>query len=413
MALSFALSLVGCTTPTPPPEPVTIRFGYLALLTGGGTEEYYELAADEFGEEHSHVTFDIRAWSPFEPCDVVVAPEFFIQNWREEEYVRSLDGLIERDVSFDLADFHPEVVDVFTHDGEVWGIPFGTDVLVMYYNRDLFDAYAVPYPQAGWTWDDFLDRALALRDESAGIYGYAPWRDETAGAPGDYAPWRITPRNKYVDAALFFYQHGGRLVDDLQDPTRAVFDEPLNVEALEWYADLIHRHDVAPSPDQTRSDLADGLQDPFIGVISGKVGMWGSLFSDQGTDVPWSFEWGMVPLPHDAQMATLAWSWGYAITSEAMDPNTCWEWVAFLSERMPQRTVPGRIALAESKEFERRAFSEVARAALESTLLVPVEALWAWDDGRTMMTFEAVMRKIDDGSMTAQEALGAAQEMAE
>ena len=43
-------------------------------------------------------------------------------------------------------------------------LPQNLSSLVVYYNRDLFDAAGVPYPEAGWTWDDFLAAAKALDD---------------------------------------------------------------------------------------------------------------------------------------------------------------------------------------------------------------------------------------------------------
>jgi hypothetical protein len=55
-----------------------------------------------------------------------------------------------------------------------------------------------------------------------------------------------------ADAAHFVYQHGGRLCDDLQAPTYATYDDPLTIEALEWYAALFQEHNVAPTPEQVQ-----------------------------------------------------------------------------------------------------------------------------------------------------------------
>jgi len=64
----------------------------------------------------------------------------------------------------------------------VWAIPAGVDMLVMFYNQDLFDQYDVPYPEVGWTWGDFLDTALlaAALPLSPGLL----WKVQCCPPPG-------------------------------------------------------------------------------------------------------------------------------------------------------------------------------------------------------------------------------------
>lgn len=47
-------------------------------------------------------------------------------------------------------------------DGDYYAIPYGTNVMMVWYNKNLFDAAGVPYPQEGWTWEDFRQTAIAL-----------------------------------------------------------------------------------------------------------------------------------------------------------------------------------------------------------------------------------------------------------
>jgi len=56
-------------------------------------------------------------------------------------------------------------------EGQLWGIPAGVDLWVMYYNKDLFDRYGIPYPEPKWTWDDFVDTILSVRHVGEGIFG--------------------------------------------------------------------------------------------------------------------------------------------------------------------------------------------------------------------------------------------------
>ena len=91
----------------------------------------------------------------------------------EDGSIIPLDPFTEQNSAVDMDDFYPEALELFTDEGKVWAIPAGLDTLVMYYNQDLFDQYNVPYPEIGWTWDDFLQTSLSLRDPNAGVFGYA------------------------------------------------------------------------------------------------------------------------------------------------------------------------------------------------------------------------------------------------
>jgi multiple sugar transport system substrate-binding protein len=165
----------------------------------------------------------------------------------------------------------------------------------------MFDQYGVPYPEAGWTWDDFLDAAVALRDSKAGIYGF--------GANPDN--W---------DYVGVIYPQGGQLFDDLQEPTRTMFDDPENIAAMEWYVDLSEKHNVAPTREQVQTEFRGFVYD---GITRGKVGMMiGGLSWRQEYNSDWGFELGMVPLPREEGTPTLGW-WeeGLFISSEAQNPD--------------------------------------------------------------------------------------------
>lgn len=401
------LSQAGCGKAMPPLEPVTIRFGHWHF-----DKEYYEALAEKFSQAYPHVTveltptrFNLGGRSPRmtpSEVDVIVGTTSDLTHMREQGKIISLNPLIQQDDSFDLSDLYPGAVELFANGGEIWAVPVSLDPVVMYYNQDLFDERGVPYPEPGWTWDDFLDRALAIRDPGAGVFGYIH-------LPPDH-----------VDAAFFVYQHGGKLFDNLQNPTRTTFDDPMTIEALEWYARLFHDHDVAPTTEQAWEDFQGGGQAEYVvtrGVYPGRVGMWMGigLFWEavQSFLGEFPYHWGMAPLPRDVQSATDVYAVGYAISSEAQHLDVCWQWIVFLSQQMPPRPTPARRSLAESDAYEQRfggGVAAVTRASLEDVLFVPcadpeLEVAWG-------VFARAIGQMVDEG-LTPQEAMDWAQREAE
>ena len=57
--LRLAFFLSACATPTPPPEPATVRFAYIEVL-GQLQAGYYEPLLDEFAERYPYITVDLQ-----------------------------------------------------------------------------------------------------------------------------------------------------------------------------------------------------------------------------------------------------------------------------------------------------------------------------------------------------------------
>ncbi len=390
-----ALPLAACRA-APAPAPATITFAYLEQDT-----PYYQELARTFSLDHPSIAINLLPRPAgrlgelsFNDVDVM-AGSLWLGRLIEEDDILSLSPWIEGNPGFALDDYYPGLLDLYTREGKLWAVPTGADLLVLYYNRDLCDRAGAPYPRAGWTWDDFLAAALILRDEQAGVYGYAA----------------VSPP---LEALLFAYQHGGRILDDWQRPSRPTLDDPRTVEALDWYAGLVQRHGVAPSPEEMEQAFGPGDEYALAaGIVAGRVAMWAGPYAQRGGldwRQPWAFKWGMAPLPQDERPATWGSTEGLAISATAEDPEACWQWVQFLSRQAPSRLAPARRSVAESDAFARLAGSEAAEAArtsLEHALLVPPDAFASFEEvGQLwMQAVDETMR----GEATAREALTRAQ----
>ena len=387
----IALASAGCVQITPTPEPATVAFACEAR-----DDSYYGPLIEAFEKEHRHITIECvrpQRYS-FAGLDVLELSPFVTRFLDDAELdLLDLTFFVEQGESFDRQDYYPGLMDMFTTEEEIWAIPSVVDLDVMYYNRDLLDRYRAPTPQPDWTWDDFVQIANTMYDPLNGVYGYV--LDE-----------------QHDDVFALVYQHGGRLFDDLGEPTRTTYDDPLTIEAVEWYAKLMHEYQAAPTPQEARQayGLAGYVQ---TGIREGRVGMWSAPISEAGRDAQgeaWDVEWGMVPLPRGKTSASLGFAVGYAIRADAEFPDACWAWIAFLSQQVPRAGIPVRRSVIESKAYEEQVGDEeaaTARASIEHALFLSPAG---WDTYGTLQYFTDAVRKVSADLATPLEALTEAQQ---
>ena len=392
LLVAATLSLVilpACTSIglLPSEEPAAIKFLY-----AGGGPAYYETLLEEFNKDYPHITVEITPWRGFsqtglEQYDVFAISEYQFPFMQQQDAIRDLNALIEQDVDFDLNDFYPSAVNAFSIEGRRWAIPVGINPLMMCYNKDLFDHVNASYPEIGWMWSDFQDRAISVNNPDAGIYGYA---------------YYMTGMMSYLEPMAFIYQHGGQLFDNLQAPTQMILNAPLNVEALDWYGRLIYEYHVSPAPGER------SMPYPITGIENGKYAMWMCWYADERQP-----HWGVAPLPRDVNGSTMGSAMGLVIAKETLNPQASWQWATFLSEQLSQNMMPARRSLAESTAYSNLVGGDNAvagRAAIDELLQLNLNLQWqqgmTW--GNAMSAFNSALTTIRGGE-DAQTALDAAQ----
>ena len=58
-------------------------------------------------------------------------------------------------------------------DGRHYGIPFATNCTALFYNKDMFDAAGIAYPDENTTWADFHEMAKTLTKDGVTGFGNA------------------------------------------------------------------------------------------------------------------------------------------------------------------------------------------------------------------------------------------------
>ncbi len=102
-------------------------------------------------------------------------------------------------------------------DGRIYGVPKDKDNVCLVYNKEMFDAAGLSYPDETWTWDDLVSASEKIY-ETTGKYGFMAYADEQLGY------WN------------FVYQAGGYILNE--DKTAAGFTDPATVKAMKFYIGL-------------------------------------------------------------------------------------------------------------------------------------------------------------------------------
>lgn len=82
-------------------------------------------------------------------------------------------------------------------DGKHYGIPFATNCTALFYNKDLFDAAGIDYPDENTTWDEFHEMAKALTKDGVSRFGNAA--TNTDEGTFQCLQWLYTAGGSYTD----------------------------------------------------------------------------------------------------------------------------------------------------------------------------------------------------------------------
>ncbi|WNY32732.1 extracellular solute-binding protein [Curtobacterium flaccumfaciens] len=96
-----------------------------------------------------------------------------IQSLRAANYTDVLVPIddMAKQADLDLSEYDQTGLDGMKVDGKLYGLPYDTGPMVMFYNKDIFDKAGVPEPKPGWTVDEFEDAAKQLKAAGTPIWG--------------------------------------------------------------------------------------------------------------------------------------------------------------------------------------------------------------------------------------------------
>lgn len=220
----------------------------------------------------------------------------------------TLDDYIKAD-EIDLTRYDQNILALYQLESQQYCLPIDTAALAVFYNKTMFDEADVPYPQAGWSWADFLATAQALTAD-LDLDGQA----DQFGVDRFVNSWPL----------LVWGQTGHAIFDDLRKPTRFLMDDPDAKAAVQWLADLTLVHGVMPTLEQTAN-----IGDMFVAGKAAMqiVGHWRVPTYLSKAEFPFDF----APLPVGRFAVNRADGSCFAVSATSAYPQEAWEFVKFLA----------------------------------------------------------------------------------
>lgn len=202
----------------------------------------------------------------------------------------------------DLSVYPESLVELYSLEGSLYGLPKDFDTIALYYNKDLFDAAGVDYPTADWTWDDLKTAGRALTTD--GNWGFASTTSDQSGY------WN------------FIYENGGQVVNDAG--TEVLIGEPAACDAITYLYSFVQE---GLSPDGATMTSVDPWTQLFPG---GRVGMvvGGSWLARTYADAEATID--VAPLPRQEERASIIHGLANVVWAQSEHPDEAWAFAKFL-----------------------------------------------------------------------------------
>lgn len=288
----------------------TTTVTYMNFSANGGHEKDLQAIADAFHKENPDIVVKIETVpydSYFTKLQTAVAGgtagDAFELNY-ENFVTYAANGSLAELKNINTGNYRPSLVKAFAVDGKQYGLPESFSNVVLFYNKDLFQAKGIAEPKADWTWADEQNAAETLTDSATGTWG-------------DYQP--ITFHEFYKALA----QAGGKFMSD--DGAKTTFNSAEGVKAAKW---------LIGKSGKTMPTEADGAGTPDFDskkFQEGKLAMWhsGIWMFDALKDA--KFNWDIVVEPGDTTKASAMFTNGAVVNAKSANIDAATRWVSYLT----------------------------------------------------------------------------------
>ena len=305
-------------------EPVQLSFWY-PVDVGGGLAKVIDGLVGDFNRTHPDIQVTATYTGNYDVTlqkiqasklagtlpDVAVTEISSVPVLAALAAAQPVDELIDSSDGKKFLDrFWPSMLLNCTYGGKVYGVPFQRSTPVMYYNKDAFREVGLDPEKPPVTWDELISVAQKLTTRKG--ERTTRWGIELPLEAFNWFYYALT------------YANGGETLST--DGTKVLWDEPKNIEALQFWHDLVNKYKVTPA----YTPWNDGPQE----FAAGKTAMvWHSTGSQAFMRQNVKFHWGLGRIPRHTQFGPP--SGGGNMLMYATDPGrkkAAWTFITWMSE---------------------------------------------------------------------------------
>jgi multiple sugar transport system substrate-binding protein len=294
----------------------------LGIWGGSAYKETNDLLIKAFESKHPNIKVKIedtpnkQYWQKMEAAaSGENLPDVFWMNgprfasYAANGMLKPLDDLIKQD-NVDMKNYPESLVKLYNFTGKQYAIPKDFDTIGVWYNKALFDAKGIPYPDGTWDWNKFKDTAKKLTDPAKGVWGIAA---------------NLDSQGSFYNT---IYQSGGYVISD--DKKSSGYDKPEGIEGLKFWTDLINVDKASPTLAQmTDTEAIDMFQSGKVAMLW--EGSWNATTFANNDYLKDKVD--VAALPKNKQQSVVIHGLGYALSSKSKHPKEAWELLKFLGSK--------------------------------------------------------------------------------
>lgn len=225
-----------------------------------------------------------------------------------------------------MDDYAPAYVKASSSDDgkTVYGVPLRGHAQMLYYRKDVFDKLGLKPPT---TYQELVTAGQTIKEKGGGIQPMAVQYAVNAG------------QNVFAWLSLL-WGNGGDIFDANY---KAIFNNPKGVEATQFYADLLRKHNLTPpaSVMWAEADATTEFQQGRAAMFVGWSWLY-STFTDKAAPPEVAMNVGAVPAPAWAggsAAATYAQIWPTGIFKNSKNPDAAFEYLRWLTSAQVEKSV--------------------------------------------------------------------------
>lgn len=383
-------------------------------------EDWFKEAKDDFEEQNEGIEIELiplyddtttkqamMMQSAETAPDVAVEDTYILNSDVNAGYLSSMQEMVDNWEDWDnIEDTVKE--GVTAEDGEIYGVPFSTDVQGLWYNRELFKEADLSEDFQPKSWEDVLDTARKLKDSNENIIPLFIYSTKTNEEATSMRTFQM------------LYSGTGSELYDLEEE-KWVVDEQALTDTFDFIY-KVYQENLGPSlsfvsDSQVATLLAENTMrnNEVAMVMDGNwvAGNWRSGDAEEAYDNAMDV-WGFIPFPtqngQDPGYTSMSGGWAFSIPEKAQNKELAEEFIKMAIDQEHQLKyvlqtgdMTVRSDVAESEDYLNQPISnyEEANEILEYTNFRPTV-----DDYPTVSThIQEVVEGIASGNYSPEEAV--------